>query len=332
MAVGPLKTVPIFKETVWGGDRLRAVCGKKLPDGMKVGESWELSVRGRDTNRIATGRHAGRRLDEIFAEAPEECFGERIDPSQRFPLLVKFLDARERLSIQVHPDDRQAMLFGSGDSGKWEAWVILEADEGARLYRGLREGTTRRDFQAALEAGHPQDCLWQVEATAGDVIDLPPGTPHAIGGGFVLAEIQQNSDLTYRVYDWGRVGLDGQPRELHLEQALEVLDFSASGTGLVRPDSSPESGFSRESLISSPFFGIERLRLTESTDWPEALGTFEVLMVIAGEGRLSQSHDEMALGLGDTVFLPADRDGLRLDVQRPMTLLRAFPVYQESNR
>ncbi len=331
MPVGPIKTIPIFKERVWGGRRLASVSGKHLPEA-RIGESWEVTVRGEDTNRVASGPDAGVRLDRLFSEDPKRWLGVALSRSP-FPLLVKLLDAREQLSVQVHPSDGNAASLPGPDRGKWETWVILAAEPSSMLYRGFRPGVHRREFAEALEAGQPQRCLDEFSVTPGDVIDLPPGTPHAIGPGIVLAEVQQNSDWTFRLHDWGRVGLDGRPRQLHVERALAALDFEATAPRKVAPAEMAHENARRERLVENPFYGIERWQVGPGrTTWSESSGTFEIVLVLSGKGKLWVADGGLPLKTGDTVFLPADHSTPELEAIENLTVLRVYPSIPEFTR
>jgi mannose-6-phosphate isomerase len=229
----PLRFEPILKERVWGGRRLAAL-GKPLPEeGPPIGESWELSDLPEGQSRVADGALAGITLGELVRERGSELLGPASLDGGAFPLLVKTIDAAETLSVQVHPDvDAAARLGGRPKS---EAWVILDASPGAVLYLGLRPGTTRAALEAAIAAGRVEELLRTVAVRAGDVVAVRPGTVHALGGGVLLAEVQQPSDTTYRIYDWGRLGLDGRPRALHVSESLEAVELEAAPVPLRAP-------------------------------------------------------------------------------------------------
>ena len=219
----PLMFHPRFKERVWGGRRLETLYGKTLPPDVPIGESWEIADRPGDESVIANGPLAGRTLRDLMIERAPDVLGDAAPAADgRFPLLCKILDARQKLSLQVHPPDRARHL---GDP-KTEMWYIADAGPGAELFVGLKRGVTRATFEGALGSGRVADCFHRVDVTSGDVMFLPSGRVHAIGAGLVIYEIQQNSDTTFRVYDWDRVGLDGKPRELHVPQSLESIDFA----------------------------------------------------------------------------------------------------------
>jgi mannose-6-phosphate isomerase len=299
----PLRFEPIFKELIWGGRRLATVLGKRLGPGSRYGESWELSDHRDDVSRVAEGPLAGASLRELVQCRGDELLGTAIERRDQFPLLVKFIDAHLDLSVQVHPDDERGRRLAD-DNGKTEAWVVMHAEPGSQIYAGLRPGVTRGDFARALESGEIEPLLHHFDARPGDCILIPAGTVHAIGAGVVLAEIQQMSDATFRVHDWGRVGADGKPRTLHLAEALESTDFEA---GPVRPMTTrpePIGGGTRERLAHSPFFALERLRLRG----PARVGRddrFTIVLGLAGSAEVDHAGSSTTLGYGQTLLLPA---------------------------
>lgn len=224
----PLTFVPRFKELVWGGARLATELGKSCPPAKRIGESWEMVDLPDDQSRVAEGPLAGRTLHELVVEYRDELLGPVATADGRFPLLVKYIDAARTLSVQVHPDEDAALKLGGRP--KHEAWYILGAEPGAKLYVGLQPGTTREMLQRAIADDDVESLLVEIEPQVGDLVPVEPGTVHAIGAGVLLAEVQQPSDTTYRLHDWGRVGLDGRPRPLHVYEALESVDFAAEVT------------------------------------------------------------------------------------------------------
>ena len=221
----PLAFHPIFKERIWGGRELEKLYGKKIPAGKLIGESWEISDRPGDESIVANGPFAGKSLRWLMENHAAEILGGAKPAARgRFPLLCKILDAREKLSLQVHPPaSKAAELKGEP---KTETWFIADAAPGAELFVGLKNGVTRAEFEKRISDGSVAECFHRVPVCAGNVMFLPSGRVHAIGAGLVIFEIQQNSDTTYRVFDWNRVGLDGKPRELHIPQSLESVDFN----------------------------------------------------------------------------------------------------------
>ncbi|TDU64657.1 mannose-6-phosphate isomerase type 1 [Prosthecobacter fusiformis] len=222
----PLRFAPIYQTRVWGGRNLEVLFGRSLPDAEQpYGESWEISDRPEAQSIVTDGGELGMSLNELWQQHRVPVFGSALElhPSDRFPLLMKILDACDDLSIQVHPPASVAQELG-GES-KTEMWFITQAQEGARLYAGLRAGVTRQQFKDSLLQGTVADLMHSMEPVAGDCLFLPSGRVHAIGAGLVIFEIQQNSDTTYRVFDWNRTGLDGKPRALHIEESMRSIDF-----------------------------------------------------------------------------------------------------------
>jgi mannose-6-phosphate isomerase len=241
----------------------------------------------------------------------QELLGRAVCPDgsacEQFPLLVKFLDANDALSVQVHPDDERGQRL-AGDSGKTEAWVIIHAEPGSLIYAGLEPGVTRGAFAAAMRLGDIEPLLHQFPARAGDCIMVPAGTVHAIGAGVLLVEVQQMSDATFRVYDWGRVGADGRPRALHPDEALESIDFSLGAVNPVRPTVATTAGGARERLCASPYFALERLRLTSAgrIGRPDR---FTIIVGLGGEAELRAGRNGnealTRIPFGETILLPA---------------------------
>ncbi|TGL42396.1 mannose-6-phosphate isomerase, partial [Leptospira langatensis] len=215
-----LKFEPIYKEKVWGGRKLETVLGRKIPAG-DIGESWEISDYGSDLSIVTNGEFAGKTFREVYLSHPDAILGKAF-VGKEFPLLIKLIDAKEKLSVQVHPDDAYAEEFDPDSSGKKEAWTVLQADPGSKLVCGFSRKTDRDEFSKYVETNRVEEILNEVEVKELDSFLLNPGRIHAIGGGILLMEVQQSSDSTYRVYDYGR------PRELHLKKALDVLDYSSA--------------------------------------------------------------------------------------------------------
>jgi mannose-6-phosphate isomerase len=223
----PLKFKPIYKQRIWGGQKLREVFNKDIPPHEKIGESWELADLPDDKSVIANGELAGHTLGSVIQKYPIEITGDKTFAGP-FPLLIKFLDAQDILSVQVHPDPETCERMGEGQP-KTECWYIISAASNAVIYKGLKKDVTRGQFAEAIRNGTVAGLLTKVPVEAGQCHFLPAGTAHSIGAGLLIAEIQTPSDTTYRVFDWNRVGEDGKPRELHIEEALESINFEASG-------------------------------------------------------------------------------------------------------
>ncbi len=285
-----IRLKPLYMERVWGGRELETVYGRELPAGSgPVGESWEVVDREDEQSVVVDGPLAGLTLRELWEKHRAEVFGEQAPDSPRFPLLVKILDARDRLSIQVHPP---ASVAGElKGEPKTEMWYIARADEGAALYVGVKPGVTRDAFAAAIADGTVEDLVHRLPVRAGDFIFVPSGRLHAIGAGLVIFEIQQNSDTTYRVFDWNRMGLDGKPRAMHVTESLKCIDFTDTDPALGVPDGTV--------LVTCPYFKVERLELKgdASTAWGRP-GEFSILTLVSGEitvGGLTPAPGEFLL-------------------------------------
>jgi mannose-6-phosphate isomerase len=250
----PLKFHPIFKARIWGGRKLEELYHKPLPPGEQIGESWEICDRPGDNSVIANGPLAGKDLRWLMENHADELLGPG-RKEQRFPLLIKILDAQEKLSLQVHPPAAQAPRLGG--EPKTEMWYVAAARPGAELFAGLKRGVTRRQFEQGIRDGSVAECFHRLPVRDGDALFLPSGRVHAIGDGLVIFEIQQNSDTTYRVFDWNRVGLDGQPRELHVEQSLASIDFGDFEPACISREQEIAGTLKRRSLVRDPLFRVE---------------------------------------------------------------------------
>ena len=222
----PVRFEPFLRPMVWGGRRLGEVFGKPLAAAERYGESWELSDHPRHYSRIATGPERGRALRELMEQHGDALLGDRARDQHRFPWLVKFLDACDWLSVQVHPDEKAVRELWPGEGSKTEAWFILDAQPGCRVYAGLRPGVNEPTLRAALETGRVVECLHSFVPRPGDCVFLPAGTVHAVGGGVLMAEVQQTSDATFRLFDWNRKDAQGKSRPLHIREALACIDWS----------------------------------------------------------------------------------------------------------
>jgi mannose-6-phosphate isomerase len=299
----PLRFEPILKRILWGGRRLGTVLSKPLGEHNDYAESWEASDHRQDVSRVAEGPLAGKSLRDLLRERPTELMGPRFTSVAQFPLLVKFLDAHQVLSVQVHPNDELGRVLAN-DNGKTEAWVIVYAEPGSVIYAGLRPGVSKTDIEKAMDSGEVEPLLHRFEAKAGDCIMIPAGTVHAIGAGVLLAEIQQMSDATFRIYDWGRAGPDGKPRTLHKQEALASIDFNRGPVDPLRPHEEPIEGGVRESLARCPYFAMDRLRLrgTAKVGSPDR---FTLLLGLGGSAEIHYDGRPFALQFGQTILLPA---------------------------
>ena len=300
----PLTFEPLFKERLWGGRRLDGFPGKTLPTGVKIGESWEVTDRPEGVSVIANGPDRGRTLRALMEERPQWLTGTVPIPGGRFPWLVKFLDAREDLSLQVHPPARRAAELAG--EPKTEMWYVVAAEPGARLYTGLRRGVTRTEFERRTRDGTVASLFHVHSVVAGDVMFLPSGRVHALGAGNLVFEVQQNSDTTYRVFDWNRVGADGRPRELHLEPSFASIDYFDCEPSLVSAKTeSMGSGLRRRQLVRDPLFSVDHWTIAPSAVLRPEPATLAVIAVVAGSVRLSGGGVEIDLPAGGVAVLPA---------------------------
>jgi len=299
---------PYFREMVWGGRQLQELYDKDLPPNDNIGESFELSAYAQRESVVAAGTLAGWSLPRLVEVYGAELMGREIWErcGSEFPLLIKFLDAQQDLSIQVHPDDVYARAKGLGDRGKMEAWYVVSS-QGGRIAYGLEEGVDQASFIAAIEEDRVEEVVPFIEVKTGDVVFLPPGTVHALCGGVVVYEVQQSSDLTFRLYDYKRPGLDGKLRELHVEQALEVIDFDANLDGPRNWRTLPQAQDDGAALIESEYFRLELCRALDGRREHVAPGSFAALTLVGGAAEVRGSQESYRLRRGDTVLVPAER-------------------------
>ncbi len=290
----PIYFKPIYQERVWGGRNLEEVLGRKLPKGEVIGESWDVVDRPEAMSVIDKGDFAGKSLRELIEDRPEEIMGEGYDSSRPFPILVKWLDCSERLSLQVHPPAEVAPALGG--EPKTENWYIVDCQPDASLIVGLKNSVTRDEFERRLGEGKLEECVHRFRVSSGESILVESGRIHAIDAGNLILEIQQNSDTTYRVYDWGRVGLDGSPRQLHVEESLKCIDWNDFEPETVCP------GPGESLLADCREFRLRKVDLDVSSN-PVALEEGEPSLVSVTAGSVQISGKEAANGT--TVLLPA---------------------------
>ena len=296
----PLAFVPVYHVLVWGGRRM-AQWRRDLPDG-PVGESWDLADHQRGMSVVAEGPLAGRTLGELTQAHGRELVGAAWDGGE-FPLLIKLIDAADRLSVQVHPDDALARSLGVGTRGKTECWLVLQ--DGGELFVGLKPGVTAASFESARAAGRVAECLARHQVGDGDFAFLPARTVHALGTGTLIYEVQQTGDVTFRVDDWGRVGLDGKPRQLHVVQSMATIDFTGSvGGGLSSPPfGAHRSGGRARELASCPYFTVEERRAEHTTGGGH--GGFSIVTCLHGVGTLSTAAGGLRMQPMRTYLVPA---------------------------
>ncbi len=329
MSLYPLRMKSFLSERVWGGTKLSAY-GKELPPEGHIGESWEISGHRDGLSTVVNGPLAGKNIPELISEFGADLVGTGVSTEKPFPLLVKILDANAQLSVQVHPSDDYCAEHGLSDPGKPEAWLILEAERGARIWRGLEAGTTREEFEKLLAAGKLADCLHSVEVERGDCVDLPAGTVHAIGAGIVLAEVQQTSDLTYRVFDWNRVGLDGQPRQLHVAEALATVDWDTLGGATLGDKAVPQEceceGSSCRKLVSNDKFEMDDRELTGISGIPTSSERFTCVVFVEGAGEVKWEGGSEPASKGTSFLIPACMTGVHVVPESSCKLLVARPT------
>jgi mannose-6-phosphate isomerase len=325
----PLRFRPFLRPLVWGGRALAEALGKDLPGAGPYGESWEVSDHPSHHSVVADGPRAGQTLRRLMEQEAEALLGPAAGRHGTFPWLVKLLDARDWLSVQVHPDDQAARRLWPGEGGKTEAWFVLRAEPASRIYAGLRPGVDEGRLRAALGAGTVADCLHQFRPAPGDCLFLPAGTVHAVGGGVLMAEVQQTSDATFRLFDWNRRDAQGRSRTLHVEQALACIDWQAGPVTPVRAEGYPGGpGESRllepvrQVLVRCPFFTLEYAR--QSAPFACAgTGRLQVLMAVHGHGTLRDPWGSQDLAPGTTLVLPAALSAQTCVPAGPLGLLLA---------
>jgi len=319
----PLRFAPILKRLIWGGRRLGTVLGKPIGPEDDYAESWEIADHRHGRSVVEAGPFAGVVLSDLVRERGEELLGPSEAPRDQFPLLVKFIDAQRDLSVQVHPDDEKGTRL-AGDNGKTESWVVLQAAPGSRIYAGLEEGVTEAQFVEASVRGDVAELLHAFEPKPGDCIHIPAGTVHAIGAGVLLAEVQQMSDATFRVHDWGRVGPDGQPRPLHLAEAIESIDFGIGPVDPLLTLSEAVEGGAREPLSHCEQFQLDRWSLKgRGTVGDPDRRRFTILIGLSGTGEVNAGGLEERLGPAATLLLPAALGACRIRPldEEPLTFL-----------
>jgi mannose-6-phosphate isomerase len=316
----PLVFEPIFKDRVWGGRELERLYAKPIPAGKPVGESWEISDRPGDVSVIANGPLAGKNLRWLMEQHAAEVLGGAKPAAEgRFPLLCKILDAREKLSLQVHPPaSKAAELEGEP---KTEMWFIADAAPDASLYVGLKNGVTRAEFEQKIADATVADCFHRIPVRAGDAMFLPSGRVHAIGDGLVIFEIQQNSDTTYRVFDWNRAGLDGKPRELHVAQSLASIDFNDFEPKLVPSRFVGDGLMQTRSLVRDPLFNVEAWKLSgaHAALTPEKA---QIVAVTDGQVEIKGGATAVNLRAGQFCLIPACLERTDVVARKDAALLR----------
>ncbi|MDR0886202.1 MAG: class I mannose-6-phosphate isomerase [Clostridiales Family XIII bacterium] len=292
-----LKLKPEGKEYLWGGTRLLSEFGKEF-DGEILAETWELSVHPDGPSRIANGSYAGKTLTDYLDAKGKAAWGTNASHFEEFPILIKFIDAKQDLSVQVHPDNDYALKY-EHQYGKTEMWYIVDCDDDATIYYGVKTAVTKEEFDRRIADNTLLEILNKVPVKPGDAFFIEAGTIHAIGAGALIAEIQQNSNVTYRVYDFGRMGPDGKPRELHVDKALEVSNFAPTDKRIAHP----------HNIATCEYFTVDKLNLdgryVRRVTGVVTEESFLSVLVLDGSGLIENGMEELAYKKGDSFFLPA---------------------------
>jgi mannose-6-phosphate isomerase len=305
--LGILRFEEAFFERIWGGNRLRDMFGRPTPTDKTIGEAWLIADHAQCESRVAAGPYAGKTLRDLMSECPKALLGTHARPTHhgRFPLLLKLLDAGQPLSVQVHPDDMQAAALHEPDVGKTEMWYVIDADPGAELICGLDPKASPQTFRNAIEDDTVATLMRTFPAPAGTPVFVPPGTVHAIGAGFLLAEIQQNSDITYRVYDWGRVDDRGIPRALHVDKALQVTRFGSAHGGAGELLTLSDDGVVQCLAAACPYFAAEHLTLSHRP-WcrPTDGRSCHLILALTGQVTAEVERHKQTLRPGEAALIP----------------------------
>lgn len=303
------KLTPAFKDYLWGGTKLREVYGKPC-DFDKVAESWELSTHPAGESRVDGGEYNGLTLSQYFQQVPQ-ALGKNAAAFESFPVLIKLIDAKDPLSIQVHPSDEYALRV-EGEYGKTEMWVIVDCEPGAFLYFGVNRLVSKEEFRQRIEDNTVLEVLNKVEVHPGDVFFIQAGTIHAIGAGILICEIQQNSNCTYRVYDYDRRGADGRPRELHIEKALDVCRLEPSDTASRLGEVKALAGGTVQQLGACKYFSTEKLIVEEALTLEVGEDSFVSLLATEGSGWVEGPENKLAFRAGDSLLVPAGAGRVRV--------------------
>ncbi|MBU0640397.1 MAG: class I mannose-6-phosphate isomerase [Planctomycetes bacterium] len=318
----PVVFEPLYKVKPWGGRALARLFDKQLPPDQPIGESWELVSLPDNESRVAAGPLAGRTLSDLIEMWGKDLLGAAALADGRFPLLIKFLDAHENLSVQVHPKPAPDDPAGWQSGIKHETWYVLDAEPGAEFYIGLKPDIQPQDVADAANTPRMSGLLRRWPVKAGNCFYLPSGTVHALGAGIVVAEIQTPSDVTYRLYDWDRVGVDGQPRELHIEQALRNIRYDVPDQQIVQPRSHTADMFATVTrVVACERFVLDKLRLAEGISKHLPHAEMAIWVVLSGFGKLARERYECSYQAGDVVLIPADCAQIRADIESDCEIL-----------
>lgn len=315
----PLALRPVYKDYIWGGTHIAETYGRPgAPE--RCAESWEISAHPDGASVVDSGLFAGRRLDDLTSEYGAALTGVRAPDPHLFPLLIKLIDARDRLSVQVHPNNANAAL--TRGAPKTEMWVVLDRSPGASLFAGLAEGVTPESLRVALASGTAANCLVRLAVEPGQALFIPGGLVHAIGAGCLIYEVQQNSNTTYRLYDWDRAAADGQPRALHIEESFQTIGWNLLPPQMLTPACRSDFGGSRWSdVVSCPFFTLRKLELSAPLSIPATGESFHALFVERGHASVTAGGETVVLPAGSSCLIPAAATRYTLTPDSVATLL-----------
>ncbi|MGM0445050.1 MAG: type I phosphomannose isomerase catalytic subunit [Bacillota bacterium] len=302
MELYPLKFFPVYKKKIWGGNRLKSKLNKKNA-GKSIGESWEISSYNNSISIVSNGEFKNTKLTTLIERYPKEIMGSDFNSNDKFPLLLKIIDANKKLSVQVHPDEKTAENIKNNDS-KYEMWYILDAKKDAKLYLGLKNIKDKKHLEEVINTGKLKEYLNEVNVKKGDFFYIPGGTVHAIGKGLMLVEIQQNSDTTYRLYDWDRLGSDGKPRDLHLQNGIKAANLSWQDLNQKVKYMKKTKDYIQEILNISKYFVTEKINVKTSFDIK--IDNFILLTCIKNKGEIIYNNNSTTLEKGESAMLPAD--------------------------
>lgn len=315
----PLTFEPIFKDRIWGGRDLERLYKKNLPANVRIGESWEISDRPGDINVISNGPLAGSTLHSLMEQDPVGLLGKLNPMPARFPLLIKIIDAQEKLSLQVHPPAAVAAKLGG--EPKTEMWYVANASPGAELYVGLKRGVTRAEFEQKIASQTVAECFHRIPVKSGDSVFLESGRVHALGANIMIFEVQQNSDTTYRVFDWNRVDASGKPRELHVAQSLASIDFNDFEPSLLPADFRPADKGQVRPLVDDKLFRVSVRKLDQGQSLKFSGGQVRILGVVEGKVSVKGGGQEVSRSAGQFCLLPANLAEATLLAESPVTFL-----------
>ena len=319
----PLFFHPIFKERIWGGRKLEQLYKKSLPPGKPIGESWEIVDRADESSVVTNGPLAGQTLRSLMERYRSELLGDAKTSDGRFPLLIKILDAREKLSLQVHPPAAKARALGG--EPKTEMWYVADAGPDADLFAGLKHGVSRDLFETRLRDGKVQECFHRIPVRKGDAMFLPSGRVHALGGDNLIFEVQQNSDTTYRVFDWNRLDAGGKPRELHVEKSLDSIDFEDFEPGLIEAAICHEDGRSVRSLVEDSLFKVRLLEIGAGRTVASVGTVPRIYGVVEGAVRIESAGGIWGAPAGSFCLVPASVSTATLTAVERAGILEILP-------